>query len=184
MDQSELVEAVSEAGGAAVAPVDLRKELEEFLKRLNIETTCIEHPEVFTVEEMMPHVSHLSGVVTKNLFLKDKKRRVFLVCVRHDRPLALGELSRRLGAPNLRLAEERLLLEKLRVRQGCVTPLALFLDTERSVTAVLDRELTHGGHTHIHCHPMTNSATMGITPADLLRFLEETQHTPVILSFD
>ncbi|CAM4724792.1 hypothetical protein PO909_019997 [Leuciscus waleckii] len=166
---------------------DLRKELEEFLKRLNIDTTCVDHPEVFTVEEMMPHVAHLSGAVTKNLFLKDKRRKsLWLLSVRHDRRLDLGEVSRRLGlgGGNLRLADEALLLETLRVRQGCVTPLALFCDSARSVTVVLDRDLTHGAHQRLYFHPMTNSATMGLKPDDLLRFLRETDHEPVLLSLD
>lgn len=43
-------------------------------------------PQVFTVEEMMPHLQDVSGVVTKNLFLKDKKKKgLWLVSVRHDR---------------------------------------------------------------------------------------------------
>ncbi|XP_051772039.1 prolyl-tRNA synthetase associated domain-containing protein 1 [Ctenopharyngodon idella] len=166
---------------------DLRKQLEEFLKRLNIDTICIDHPEVFTVEEMMPHVAHLSGAVTKNLFLKDKKKKsLWLLSVRHDRQLDLSDVSKRLGlgGGNLRLADEALLLEKLQVRQGCVTALALFCDTDQSVKVVLDRDLTHGGHERVYFHPMTNSATMGLKPDDLLRFLKETKHEPVVLSFD
>ncbi|XP_067277342.1 prolyl-tRNA synthetase associated domain-containing protein 1-like [Pseudorasbora parva] len=166
---------------------DRRKELEELLKRLNIDTTCIEHPEVLTVEQMLPHVAHLAGAVTKNLFLKDKKRKgLWLLCVRHDRELDLSHVSRQLGlgGGNLRLADEAVLMEKLCVRQGSVTPLALFCDTDRSVTLVLDQDLTHGGHQRVYCHPMTNSATMGLAPDDLLRFLQETQHEPVLLSFD
>ncbi|KAK7140807.1 hypothetical protein R3I94_013173 [Phoxinus phoxinus] len=166
---------------------DLRRSLEEFLERLDIDTTCTDHPEVFTVEEMMPHVAHLSGAATKNLFLKDKRKKgLWLLSARHDRRLDLGELSRRLGlgGGNLRLADEATLLETLGVRQGCVTPLALFLESARAVTVVLDRDLTDGGHQRLYFHPMTNSATMGLKPDDLLRFLRETAHEPVLLSLD
>lgn len=42
--------------------------------------------QVFTVEEMMPHLQEVSGAVTKNLFLKDKKKKsLWLVSTRHDR---------------------------------------------------------------------------------------------------
>lgn len=177
---------VSFAAEATMAS-DLRKELEEFLKRLNIDTTCIDHPEVFTVEEMMPHVAHLSGAATKNLFLKHKRKKsLWLLSVRHDRRLDLGSVSQRLGlgGGNLRLADEETLRDTLRVRQGCVTPLALFCDSARSVTVVLDRDLTHGAHQRLYFHPMTNSATMGLKPDDLLRFLRETGHEPVLLSLD
>lgn len=53
--------------------------------------------QVFTVEEMMPHLQDVSGVVSKNLFLKDKKKKgLWLVSARHDR-----QVSARPGAPNL-----------------------------------------------------------------------------------
>uniref|UniRef100_A0A672PL04 PrdX deacylase domain-containing protein 1 n=1 Tax=Sinocyclocheilus grahami TaxID=75366 RepID=A0A672PL04_SINGR len=216
-----------------MASAELRNRLEELLKRLNIDTICVDHPEVFTVEEMMPHVAHLSGAVTKNLFLKDKKKKsLWLLSVRHDRQLNLSDVAKRLGlgsgnlrladeslmleklkvgqgcatalsvrhdrqlnlsdvakrlglgSGNLRLADESLMLEKLKVGQGCATALALFCDTDRSVRMVLDRDLTHGGHQRVYFHPMTNSATMGLKPDDLLRFLQETGHEPVVLSFD
>ncbi|XP_016358931.1 prolyl-tRNA synthetase associated domain-containing protein 1 isoform X2 [Sinocyclocheilus anshuiensis] len=170
-----------------MASAELRNRLEELLKRLDIDTICVDHPEVFTVEEMMPHVAHLSGAVTKNLFLKDKKKKsLWLLSVRHDRQLNLSDVAKRLGlgSGNLRLADESLMLEKLKVGQGCATALALFCDTDRSVRMVLDRDLTHGGHQRVYFHPMTNSATMGLKPDDLLRFLQETGHEPVVLSFD
>ncbi|XP_048864435.1 prolyl-tRNA synthetase associated domain-containing protein 1 [Brienomyrus brachyistius] len=165
----------------------LRSELEEYLKQLNIETVCVDHPEVFTVEEMMPHVQHLKGAVTKNLFLKDKKKKgLWLVSTRHDRQLNLNDLAKKLGvgSGNLRFAEESVMLEKLKVAQGCATALALFCDQDKSVKCVLDSDLVTGGHERVYFHPMTNAATMGLTPEDLLKFLRETGHDPILQSFD
>ncbi|KAK2896281.1 hypothetical protein QQF64_006337 [Cirrhinus molitorella] len=168
-----------------MASVELRKELEDLLKRLDIDTICIDHPEVFTVEEMMPHLAHVSGIVAKNLFLKDKKKKsLWLLSARHDRQINLNDVAKRLGLGTLRLADESVMLEKLKVGQGCATALALFCDTEQSVKMVLDRDLTHGGHQRVYFHPMTNSASMGLKPDDLLRFLKETGHEPVIVDFD
>ncbi|KAG5831502.1 prolyl-tRNA synthetase associated domain-containing protein 1-like isoform X1 [Anguilla rostrata] len=170
-----------------MASSELRKELEEYLKNLNIETVCVDHPEVFTVEEMMPHVQHLSGAVTKNLFLKDKKKKgLWLVSVRHDRPVNLNDLAKKLGvgSGNLRFAEEAAMLEKLKVGQGCATALALFCDAEPKVKFVLDGDLVNGGHERVYFHPMTNAATMGLRPEDFLRFLKETGHDPILQSFD
>ncbi|XP_036403339.1 prolyl-tRNA synthetase associated domain-containing protein 1 [Megalops cyprinoides] len=170
-----------------MASSELRKELEEYLKSLNIETVCVDHPEVFTVEEMMPHVQHLSGAVTKNLFLKDKKKKgLWLVSTRHDRQVNLNDLAKKLGvgSGNLRFADEAAMLEKLKVGQGCATALALFYDKEQSVRFVLDSDLADGGHEWVYFHPMTNAATMGLKPQDLLRFLKETGHDPALQSFD
>ncbi|XP_029449317.1 prolyl-tRNA synthetase associated domain-containing protein 1-like [Rhinatrema bivittatum] len=165
---------------------ELRRELEEYLRALSIPTVCVEHPEVFTVEEMMPYVEHLKGAHSKNLFLKDKKKKGFwLVSVLHDRQVNLGDLAKKLnvGSGNLRFADETAMLEKLRVGQGCVTPLALFCDNG-NVKFVLDSGFLEGGHEKVYFHPMTNSATMGLKPDDFLTFVKKTGHEPILVKFD
>ncbi|XP_019715983.1 prolyl-tRNA synthetase associated domain-containing protein 1 [Hippocampus comes] len=166
---------------------ELRAELEKRLESLNIQTTCVDHPPVFTVEAMMPHLQDVSGAVSKNLFLKDKKKKtLWLVSTRHDRQVNLNELAKKLsvGSGNLRFADEATMLDKLKVGQGCATALALLFDKDCSVTLVLDRDLLEGGHNMVYFHPMTNSATMGIRPQDLLRFLKDTGHEPVLEDFE
>ncbi|XP_008320411.1 prolyl-tRNA synthetase associated domain-containing protein 1 [Cynoglossus semilaevis] len=166
---------------------ELRPELERFLESLNIQTSCVEHPPVFTVEEMMPHLQDVTGAVTKNLFLKDKKKKsLWLVSARHDRQVNLNDLAKKLGvgSGNLRFADEATMMEKLKVGQGCATALALLFDKDCSVKLVLDQDLVEGGHPMVYFHPMTNSATMGIRPEDLQRFLKETGHEPVLQTFE
>ncbi|XP_053731269.1 prolyl-tRNA synthetase associated domain-containing protein 1-like isoform X2 [Synchiropus splendidus] len=165
---------------------DLRAELERFLESLEIQTRCVEHPAVFTVEEMMPHLQDVSGVVAKNLFLKDKKKKtLFLVSTVHSCQVDLNQLAKSLGVGggNLRFADESLMLEKLKVGQGCATALALLFDKDLSVQLVLDRALVEGPHPLVFFHPMTNTASLGLHPQDLLRFLEETGHKPILHNF-
>nr|XP_004669013.1 prolyl-tRNA synthetase associated domain-containing protein 1 [Jaculus jaculus] len=165
---------------------ELRLALERVLGALGIRTEVVEHPEVFTVEEMMPHVQHLKGAHSKNLFLKDKKKKHYwLVTVLHDRQVNLSDLAKQLGvgSGNLRFADEIAMAEKLQVSQGCVTPLALFCD-DGDVKFVLDSAFMEGGHEKVYFHPMTNAATMGLSPEDLLKFVKHTGHDPIILNFD
>ncbi|XP_028324366.1 prolyl-tRNA synthetase associated domain-containing protein 1 [Gouania willdenowi] len=166
---------------------DLRSELENFLQSLNIETSCVEHPPVLTVEQMMPHLQHIDGVATKNLFLKEKKKNnLWLVCVRHDREINLNQLGNKLGVKsgNLRFTDEKTLLQTLKVQQGCVSVLSLLFDHAHHVQLLLDRDLLEGNHHMIFSHPMSNSASLGLKPADLLRFLEATNHSAALESFD
>ncbi|KAJ0066797.1 hypothetical protein NL108_002812, partial [Boleophthalmus pectinirostris] len=72
---------------------------------------------VFTVEEMMPHLQGVTGAVSKNLFLKDKKKKsLWLVSARHDRQVNLNDLAKKLGvgSGNLRFADEAVMVEKLK----------------------------------------------------------------------
>ncbi|XP_075720637.1 prolyl-tRNA synthetase associated domain-containing protein 1-like [Rhinoderma darwinii] len=164
----------------------LRNELQQYLQDLGIQPECVEHPEVFTVEEMMPHVQHLKGAHSKNLFLKDKKKSLWLVTVLHDRQVNLNDLAKKLnvGSGNLRFADEASMIEKLKVGQGCATPLALFCDDKVDVKFVLDSRFLEGGHERVYFHPMTNSATMGLTPDEFVTFLKKTAHDPIIINFD
>ncbi|XP_006736156.1 prolyl-tRNA synthetase associated domain-containing protein 1 isoform X2 [Halichoerus grypus] len=169
-----------------MAGAELRAALEQRLGALAIHTEVVEHPEVFTVEEMMPHIQHLKGAHSKNLFLKDKKKKGYwLVTVLHDRQINLNDLAKQLGvgSGNLRFADETAMLEKLKVGQGCATPLALFCD-DGDVKFVLDSAFLEGGHEKVYFHPMTNAATMGLSPEDFLTFVKKTGHDPIILNFD
>ncbi|XP_007433483.1 prolyl-tRNA synthetase associated domain-containing protein 1-like [Python bivittatus] len=164
----------------------LREALEVHLQGLSIQALSVDHPEVFTVEEMMPYVQHLKGAHSKNLFLKDKKKKgLWLVTVLHDRQINLNDLAKKLGvgSGNLRFADEAAMLDTLKVGQGCATPLALFCD-EGKVNFVLDAGFLEGGHDRLYFHPMTNAATMGLHPDDFLKFLKSTGHEPIIVHFD
>ena len=76
-----------------------RKELMDYLENLGITSETVEHPAVFTVEAMMPYVGHLPGAHSKNLFLKDKKKkRLWLFTALATREINLGDLAKKVGA--------------------------------------------------------------------------------------
>lgn len=164
-----------------------RKELEELFQKLDIKTHTIEHPEVFTVETMMPYLGEANGVVGKNLFLKDKKKKgLWLVCAVATREVNLSDLAKNVGAPGgLRFADEAIMLEKLGVGQGCATAYSLFNDTQSEIKLVLDEELTDSSkHEMVYFHPMVNTASTGISPTDFMTFVKETGHDPILVKFD
>lgn len=157
----------------------------EYLEKLGITSETVEHPAVFTVEAMMPHVGHLPGAHSKNLFLKDKKKkRLWLVTALASREVNLNDLAKNVGASGgFRFADEAVMLEKLGVGQGCVTPLSLFNDTQNDVTFVLDESFVEDNHEKVYFHPMTNEATTGLKPEDFIKFVKETGHEPLIVHF-
>jgi Ala-tRNA(Pro) deacylase len=68
--------------------------------------------------------------------------------------------------------------EVLGVEPGSVTPLAVINDREKRVKVVLDERLL--AHERINAHPLVNTMTTGIQRTDLIRFLAETGHEPLI----
>jgi ribosomal protein L12E/L44/L45/RPP1/RPP2 len=66
------------------------------------------------------------------------------------------------------------LLSVLGVTQGSVTPLAVVNDPKKSVIVLLDAVLEKAEF--INVHPLTNTATVQVTPAELKKFLAATGH--------
>lgn len=164
-----------EDGSAPTTPAQLLARLDE----LGIDHTTVEHPPVFTVEEAKEKRGAIPGRHTKNLFLRNKKGRMWLVVCPEERPLDLKELGDRLGGGRLSFGSEDRLMRFLGVIAGAVTPLAVINDRGRKVTVVLDRELA--GDETINCHPLDNAMTTTLKAADLVYFLEAEGHAPRIL---
>jgi len=139
----------------------------------------VDHPEVFTVEAMMPYLKNVDGAICKNLFLKDKKKKLFLLSAAHDREVKLNEVAKKIGAKELRFGDESVMKEVLGVSQGCVSAFALANDTEKQVTFIVDQALMDGTHGRVNFHPMVNTATTAVSVADFVKFLSITGHTPL-----
>ena len=151
------------------------------LGQLGIATSRIDHEAVFTVAESKELRGAVSGHHTKNLFLKDKKGRLFLVSALESTRIDLKRLHERIGASGrLSFGSAELLLEKLGVTPGSVTAFAVINDRAGAVTMVLDAGLMTGAP--MNFHPLVNTATLGIARDDMLAFLRSTGHEPLIVA--
>lgn len=153
------------------------------LDELGLGHRTVEHPALYTVEQSRELRGDLPGAHIKNLFLRDKKRRMWLVTVLEDRDMDLKALRHRIGAQgNLSFGNAELLMEHLGVIPGAVTPFSVINDRAGNVTMVLDRALLQIDP--VNAHPLRNDRTTAIAPGDLVRFLEAEGHAPLVLDFD
>ena len=128
------------------------------------------HEAVMTVAEADELVPRL-GIPTKNLFLRDDKKRAFFLVVAHeDTVIDLKHLHKQLGSRRLSFASADMLNDKLGLEQGSVTPFGIFNDDAREVTLVFDETLAHE---RFDAHPMVNTATMFIEMDDVLPLFQE-----------
>ncbi|NIR84660.1 MAG: prolyl-tRNA synthetase associated domain-containing protein [Gammaproteobacteria bacterium] len=151
------------------------------LDRLGIAHTTVEHPPLFTVEEAKALRGELPGAHTKNLFLRNKKGRMWLVTCLEDRRVDLRALAERLGAGRVSFGSPPRLMQALGVTPGAVTPFALVNDRAGAVEAVLDRDLLRLAP--LNFHPLENARTTAISPEGLLAFLQATGHRPTLVDF-
>ena len=149
-------------------------DLFRLLEELGIEVRTVEHPPVYTVEQAREHREGLEGGFSKNLFLRNKKGKMWLVVAQEERPIQLKALGKGIGAGNLSFASKERLVRYLGVEPGAVTPFGLVNDTECLVSVIIDQDLLL--EDPLNFHPLDNARTTAISPADLLRFIEATGH--------
>nr|WP_313417327.1 prolyl-tRNA synthetase associated domain-containing protein [Brevundimonas diminuta] len=159
-----------------------RARLLAWMAEHGIEQTTHDHPAVFRVEEGLDLKAALPGLHTKNLFLKDKKGRLWLISAAQDTVLDLKRAHRAMGSDRLSFGNETLLWETLGVRPGSVTALGLINDQERRVTFVLDRRLWEAAV--VNFHPLANTATTALGQAGFRRVLALLDREPIVVDFD
>ncbi len=143
--------------------------------------TTHDHPAVFRVEEGLELKAALPGAHTKNLFLKDKKGRLWLISARQDTVVDLKRAPKTIGSDKLSFGNEGLLYETLGVRGGSVTALGLINDPDQRVTFILDKALWEADI--VNFHPLTNTATTALEQAAFRRFLALIGRGPMVVDF-
>ncbi|GAA0870790.1 prolyl-tRNA synthetase associated domain-containing protein [Brevundimonas basaltis] len=158
-----------------------RARLLAWMAEQGIDQTTRDHPAVFRVEEGLELKAAMPGAHTKNLFLKDRKGRLWLISARQDTVIDLKRADGWIGSARLSFGNETLLWETLGVRPGSVTALGLINDVDQRVTFVLDQALWDADI--VNFHPLTNTATSALTQANFRRFLKLIGREPVVVDF-
>jgi len=167
---------------AEVTPASRAHTVLDFLRKLDLPVEVHHHPPVFTVAEAQALRGEIPGGHTKNLFLKDRKNRYFLVTTMEDAQIDLKTLHQRVDSSGrLSFASPEHLEAILGVQPGAVSPLGLVDDTGKDCSLVLDMAL-FAAH-QVNFHPLDNSMTISISPANLEIFLKATGHAPLKLDF-
>ena len=153
------------------------------LKQHNIAYQMFDHTPVFSVEEADKVKNDIVGSSVKNLFLRDKKRKPFLVTVLSERRVDLKGLRPVLGTSgNLSFGNETMLWALLGVRPGSVNPFCIINDTERQVTPVVDTGLFRVNT--FNAHPLRNDKSVALSGDDLKRLYDAWGRTPTFIDFD
>jgi len=152
-----------------------------FLASLGVENETIDHPPLFTVEDSQALRGDIPGAHTKNLFVKDKKGRLFLLVLGEEVVVDLKRVHEKIGGQGrVSFGSAELLEETWGVKPGAVTPFGAINDTGVRVQVVLDSAMMR--HQRLNFHPLVNTRTTGLKSADLVKFLRATGHEPLIVA--
>lgn len=148
------------------------------LATLAIPYAMHEHVAVFTVAESHAVNADIPGAHSKNLFLRDEGRIFWLLTVPADAQIDLKGLPAAIGCKRVSFGKAEDMVRLLGVEPGSVTPLSAINCPPGAVQIVVDAGMAAANRVNVH--PLRNSATVGLSGANLLRLLRHWGHDPVI----
>lgn len=161
----------ADQGSLPISPDALLAQLDQW----GIEYTLYQHIPLRTVEDaktvqgnVLPEPHGAAHV--KNLYLRDRKKRNYLVTLEQDRDFDLKEFGKQLGVGNLSFGSADRLKEHLGIRPGAVSPLAMINGVIAGVQFYIDAALLNASI--IYLHPLMNDRSIAITPDALARFMD------------
>ena len=149
------------------------------LAELGMTPVCHKHPPLRTVEDAHAIWDSLPGAQVKNLFIKDAGRQFWLVVVPGDPRMDTKAMAPLIGSKRISFGSAEDLRAILGVEPGSVTPLAMMNDAGHQVRLVMHAPLMRAATLLVH--PLVNTATLAMTPGDLLRFLGHHGVTPAVV---
>lgn len=158
-----------------------KQEVKAFLDEKGINYGWAEHQAVFTIAEMEELGLESMDEIAKNLFLRDQKgKRHFLVVIKGEKQADLKELGALIGA-KLSFASEERLEKYMGLKKGSVTPLGVLNDRDCAVEVFFDNDFMN--MEKIGVHPNENTASVYLSPKDLLDIIREHGNKLEIVKF-
>ena len=152
------------------------QEIYKYLKDSNIWYEITEHKAVYNMKELSQINFPYKGVIGKNLFVRDdKKRNYYLITIKQDKKLDLKEFRKNNNTRPLSFASKKDLMNILNLTPGSVTPLGLLNDKEASITFFIDKDFLSESHI-IGVHPNDNTKTVWLMVEDLLTIIKKHQN--------
>lgn len=161
------------------------KTLEDLMavfKQLGISVKTVSHKGVFTTAEAEFLKATIPGAHSRNLFLKSKKGKYYLVSKLDDKRLNVNALGKVLNSGSLSFASDEELMSQLALMPGHVTPFAVINNLEKNVQVILDKEMME--YEVLNFHPLRNDMTTSINSQELVKFLKYLGYDPLILTLE
>lgn len=167
---TQTAENKAEIDNLPTSPESLMARLEE----LGIDYVLHHHEAVYTVEESQKLDHDIPGTHCRNLYLRDKKKKNYLVVLQNATDVEMKKLPPVIGSDRLSFGSADRLWQFLGVRPGSVCPFCIMNDTDQQVKILLDKSMMEADL--VNYHPLLNTMTVTLKPDDLLKFIESTGH--------
>lgn len=133
-----------------------------------------------------PRPPHMKGIFCKNLFLKDRRARFYLLILDEGKGVDLKKFKIAVHAHrNLSFGSSDDLEKTLALTPGSLTPFGLINDPQNTVRFVVDEALLKKAQSSkalLNFHPFVDFLTTLVSFEDLAKFVEFTGHKMELVS--
>ena len=130
-----------------------------------------QHDALYTVEDSKKLRGKINGAHSKNLFLKNKKNKFFLLTLEESEKIDIKKISKSLELGNISFAKKEYLDQYLKIKPGSVSPFALLNDEDEEVDLYLEKKLYESKF--VNFHPLINTLTITIETRKFIKFMIE-----------
>jgi len=141
----------------------------------------VDHAPMWTVDDAKAIRAPCDYGHTKNLFVRNKKGDMWLLCLHEDRRVDLKSVARKLGTNRFSFASHQRMMQYLGVIPGAVSVFSVLNDVTFQVRLLVDEMLMD--HPALHVHPLINTRTTTVDRQALFDFLECNGHPSETLRF-
>jgi len=146
----------------------MKQKIFDILDNLKINYTNYEHKPVFSCEDSK--WVEIPGKRVKSLLLRNKKATNFyMVVLWGEKRLDTNKIREIFDDSKMSFASEKIMIEKIWLKPGSVSPFALINNKEKDIKVVFDEELKW---VLIWFHPLQNDNTVVLQMDDIERFLK------------
>ncbi len=146
-------------------------ELINVLKKKKYNIQVHQHHALYTVQDSQKLRGKIAGAYSKNLFLKNKKNKFFLLTCEEAEEVDLKRISKSLELGNVSFAKEEHLDQYLKIKPGSVSPFALLNNEGGEVDFYLEQTLYESKF--VNFHPLINTFTITIETNKFIEFMIE-----------
>lgn len=155
-------------------------ELMTFLEKHHIEYKLHTHQAVFTCAESEIHCKHVPGLVSKNLFLKDKEtEQYYLVTLPAYKKMDFKQFEQMVNSKKITFGDEKALQEVLKLTKGSVSPFGLLNDTALKTKVYIDKDVWNADI--VSFHPNINTESLELTGNMFQKFIKALKHETKII---
>ena len=146
------------------------------LKENNVDFKLYQHKPLYSVnqsriEQEFIFPINTNSVHIKNLYLRDKKKRNYLITCEQDKIIDLKVLKGKIKSDRLSFGSSERLYEYLGVFPGAVSPICMLNGIKNNVKFFCDYNLKK--FEKIYLHPFVNDRTISIDINDLEKFFKK-----------